>query len=616
MKRASWLVLLCVALGGCEGRQRFVDESGKAAAADKSTPATDSEEDDDDRDGKLLAIDLGAGAPESAQGGLFGPPPNRSYSDLLKALKGAQEDEDAGALYVRIGTAGLGFARTEEVGRELQKIRKSGKPVVCHAHVLSNTSAWLAAQGCDRIWLSPSGDVETVGLATQVVYLRGVLDKLGVDADFIHMGKYKSFAEQFTREGPSDAAKESLIGALGSIRGHWLDGVSAARKGANVKSSLEDGPWSAEQAKAQGLIDEVGYESDAVKDAKDRANAKDVRLVYGPGSKPQGSFDLAGLIRSISGASERSGGADKVVVIPTVGAIAMGASGGLLGGGDGISAKALTKKLRRLREDKAVKAVVLRIDSPGGSALASDLLWHELMRLKEKKPIVASIGAMAASGGYYMACVANKIVAERTSIVGSIGVVGGKFTLDRALARHGLNAVTIPMSDRPGAAERAGLSSPLTPWDDATREKMRSLMGSAYDLFLKRVAEGRGSKVEDIEPHAGGRIWSGSQGVDRKLVDETGGLTRAVALARELGELETDAPVVVEGNQEGLLELLSVDENASAEEIELALQRVRAQQPKWLDELTGPLRPFAQSFLPLLEGEHTLAALPFALIVR
>jgi protease-4 len=193
-----------------------------------------------------------------------------------------------------------------------------------------------------------------------------------------------------------------------------------------------------------------------------------------------------------------------VAVIPAQGAIAMESGGAFESGG--ITAKALTKTLRRLKKDESVKAVVLRIDSPGGSALASDLLWHELRELKKVKPLVVSVGGMAASGGYYMACAADRIIAEPTSIVGSIGVFGGKIVLSSALEEVGVHTETFPASPEPGAAARAAAQSPFSAWDDATRERIRAEMQSVYDLFITRVSDSRKMPREKVEEHAQGRI--------------------------------------------------------------------------------------------------------------
>jgi protease-4 len=282
----------------------------------------------------------------------------------------------------------------------------------------------------------------------------------------------------------------------------------------------------------------------------------------------------------------------------------------------GIAAKPMSKILRRLREDDHVKAVVLRIESPGGSALASDLIWHDLMQLREKKPLIASLGSVAASGGYYMACAAHKIVAHPTSIVGSIGVVGGKIALGEAFAQFGVNGVTFAASDEQGADSRAAYLSALTPWDEPTRVRVQAQMQSVYELFLSRVAQGRNVPVDQIRSIAEGRIWSGAQGKENHLVDELGGLGLAISLAKQQANLDDDADVQVEGAPEGLLDLLEIDETSDESSIRAAIQRFHALAPSPLDQLPAPLRAYAASVLPLIEGEHVLATMPFSLSIE
>jgi protease-4 len=292
----------------------------------------------------------------------------------------------------------------------------------------------------------------------------------------------------------------------------------------------------------------------------------------------------------------------------------MEAGGGPFGQSSGITERSLGRTVRSLTEDGSVKAVVLRIDSPGGSALASDLLWRALMQLRAKKPLIVSVGDMAASGGYYLASAANRIFAEPTSIVGSIGVVGGKLAFARALDSVGVHVEPI---GAPGsnAAKRASYQSPLLPWDATTRERVRSEMTAVYELFLRRVAEGRGLTSEIISSSAEGRIFAGSAAMEAKLVDEWGGLERAIRAAKEIAKLDENAPVRLTGESGGLLEWFGDDDSANddAELRRVARTAVRA-------AATLPDLPDADAFFgsltPLLRGETTLTALPFVLLMH
>jgi protease-4 len=428
------------------------------------------------------------------------------------------------------------------------------------------------------------------------------------------MGRYKSAAETLTRDGPSDEARESLLSVLRSIRTTWLDGLSQGRPGDGVKFAAEHGPWEPEAAVKQGVVDQIGYESEARDDAKARAKVDSVQSSFGVEARRDAVQELAELIRLISGAESRRGIGDRVVVLPAEGSIDMSGGGPFSEGG--IAAKSISRVIKRLRDDDHVKAVVLRIESPGGSALASDLIWHELMQLREKKPLVASLASVAASGGYYLACAAHRIIAEPTSIVGSIGVVGGKIALGEAFAQFGVNGVTFAASEEQGAESRAAYLSALTPWDEQTRERVQAQMQSVYELFLARVSKGRGMPVEAVRAVAEGRIWSGAQGKDNGLVDELGGLSQAIAVAKQRAELDVDAEVQVEGAPEGLLDLLEIDETTDESSIRAALQRFRAQAPSPFATLPAPLRAYAASVLPLVEGEHVLATMPFVVSIE
>jgi protease-4 len=602
--RRTWAgVLVCGALA-CAGRPHPATGDRKGGL-----PVTLGKS-----EGQVVELDLTAGVPESTGGSVMFPlTARRTYAGLIRTLGDALGDQRVTGIYVGLGGNELGWARTEELGQLLGRIRARGKPVVCHAHNLSNASAWLVGAGCDRVWLSPAGSVDAVGIAAEVLYFRNALDKLKIRADFLSIGKYKSAAEGFTREGPSDEARESLTETLASIRSSWLDGMQAARRAPTVRDALEHGPWSPEEAKAQGLVDAVGYESEARADAEQRGQASKTTPRFGPHATGD-KFDLTEVVRLLSGADDRSSGRPHVALVPAEGAINLRASGTF--GGGGILAEPLIKTLRKLKTDDSVKAVVLRIDSPGGSALASDLIWHELMQLRQKKPLVASVGDMAASGGYYLACAAQRVVAERTSIVGSIGVLGGKLVVDQSLAALGVNAVVFPASPDPDAVNRAGYESLVVPWDDAVRERVRSSMQAVYDLFIRRVAEGRGRPAAEIRPVAEGRIWSGVQGKERGLVDELGGLGRALELGRELGGLDANAPVTVEGPGTSLFETLLLDDDASAQAIAQAIRELKPPVAGLVDALPARLRPFASSLTPLVGGEHTLVALPFALVVE
>ena len=604
MRLRARCLLPLLLLVGCSARPRHTDIGAR--------PATELKDDEP----RLVELDLSAGAPETIDSSaLFHTPAAQTYTGLVRIITRALTDDKVRGLFVRLGGASFDLAQSEELSRLLAKLSAKGKPVVCHAHELSNSSALLTARGCSKVWLSPAGEVSTIGIAAQMLYLHGIFTKLKVDVDFLHMGKFKSGAEPLTREGPSEEARASLVETLAAIRGAWLDESNEVRKNPALRSALEHGPWSAGEAVEHGLVDEIGFEAEALEAAKKAAKVSAVEASFGPHAKAGGGLDIGQLLRMLSGSGNSGDGKPHVAVVPAEGAITMEPGGPLQQGG--ITARALGKTLRRMQHDDSVKAVVLRIDSPGGSPLASDLIWHEMMELRKKKPIIVSVGNMAASGGYYIACAGQRVFAERTSIVGSIGVFGGKINVAPALEQFGIHAETFPASPEPGAAARAAFNSPLTSWDDATRERVRAQMQGIYDLFIARVAHARLMDVEKVRASAEGHIWSGDQGLERGLIDEIGGLTEALAAARKAARLDADVPVTVEGGREGLLDSLLVSDDASDADAAAALERLSAApSTRLLSEVPVEMRSTVSSFSPLAQHEHVAVALPFGLFIH
>lgn len=603
--RAVWLLVLCSLLVGCEGRARSRSRAAPAttgAALASATPAAKGQ-------GTLAEIDLRDGAPESAAtGGWFPLPANRTYVGLVRALSRVSTDADYRGVFVRLGMVRLAWAEVEELGSMLAELGKH-KPVVCHAHGLTNATLWLTLRGCQSTWVSRAGDVEAIGIAAQMIYAKTLLQDLGVKADFLSVGKHKSAAEPLLRDGPSDEARAELLETLGGIRTAWRDDVALVEPSA--LPHLEQGPWSAREAKERELIDQVGDEEDAKREAQKLAKSSTSETVFGPSASAAATLKFAELLRTLTGVEADTASVPHVAVLPAVGGITMGSEG--VFGSDGVAYESLAKTIDRLKDDASVRAVVLRIDSPGGSALASDLIWQRLRELGRRKPLIASVGSMAASGGYYLASAADEIWAAKTSIVGSIGVVGGKLVVGDTLSAHGVTTVTLSPGEEEHAAERAAYASALTPWDDATRARVLAQMTDIYELFLERVAEGRGVKVDDIRPHAEGRVFSGQQGHARKLVDTMGGLREALASAMDRAGLAPDSPITVEGPAEGIVEALGLDAEATAHDLTVAMER--QQRRVWSPLAAAPqaLVPIVVGLSPLLHHERVLAVMPYTL---
>ncbi len=426
--RAARLALAAVTIAaagaGCEGRPHAT-AGGSEKAQPRSGPA-------------LVVLDVSGGLPEKEAGGLLGPPPGRrrSFDSILRVLEATRSDKDTKGYYVRFGSASFGTARAEELGDILADIRAK-IPVYCHAEGLGNSSILAAARGCTKISLAPSGEVETVGIAAQVDLSPTSSSAKSSTSTSTSCRSASSRAprsrSRATGRAPRRASRSRECSSTCGRRGST--GFAQGRSGhAGVREAVEDGPFSAPVAKDRGLVDAIAYEDDARAEAKKAVSAVRDVVRYGPGSgKADEGPDLDDVLKVFAGDDSST---PQVMVLRADREHLDGRRRQLDRRDDGITEKALVRRIKRVADDDAVRAVVLRIDSPGGSALASDLIWHELMKLRKKKPLVVSVGDMAASGGYYLASTGNEIFAEPTSIVGSIGVVGGKIR-NRRHARAG-----------------------------------------------------------------------------------------------------------------------------------------------------------------------------------
>lgn len=564
---------------------------------------------------RVAILDLRGGIPETPiSDGIFPTASADTFTGLIRQLGELHSDDKIRGIFVRLG-AHISLEMATEIGESLAALRAGGMPIVCHAHSIDNTSAVLWLLGCDERWISPAGEVSTVGIAAEMVYLKGLLDKFGVVADMMAVGQYKSGAESLTREGPSESAAQNLTETLTDLRGLWLaaalggNGISDAPR---VQRALEDGPHTPPRAKEEGLATHVGFEDEALDSVKKRAQVDRTDSVFGSSQSPR---DLVELLETLAN-PEAGRGKPRIAVLPAVGAITV--EPGSPFGDSGIHAAGAVRAIRRLREDDAVRAIVLRLDSPGGSPLASDLIWREVMLTRAVKPIVVSIGSMAASGGYYIASAGTKIVAPSSAIVGSIGVFGGKIVLGEALGRFGVTAHSFPANPDPSLGGRALHASPFSAWDDATRGKVRESMQNIYDLFVARVAEGRHLEKDAVYKTAEGAIFLAKTGKERGLIDELGGLRRAIALSRELANLPADAPVTLEGLQPSLIESLVGDGEIDEAEAKKAWARWTAASattvPVALGLGEGELSAVQAAALPLLQGEHVTLAAPHVVV--
>jgi protease-4 len=454
---------------------------------------------------------------------LPGSEPEATLASLWAGLSHARLDDRVQGLRLHIREPELGLAKAGELRRQLRALAGSGKFVDCYLETAgegsNGTLEIYLASGCQSVWLAPAGEVALLGLYADSLFLRGTLDKLKIEPSFLAAGKFKSAAEAFTERAHSPAAREALEGVLDGFFATVVEGIAEGRglEAARVRALVDGGPLGAPAALEAKLVDRLGYPDEFEAALEERSG--DLERV-----------ELAAYGRRQLRA--RSGGR-RIALVFAQGTIVRGGGGVEPWGGERfLGSDDLSETLEQLAGDDGVAAVVLRIDSPGGSALASDLILRRVELLGEKKPVVVSMSDLAASGGYYIAAKARRILAEPGTLTGSIGVVSGKLATGRFQAEH-LGATHDPLS----RGAHADLYTSLEPFDPEQRALLERRIAAVYELFLDHVAAGRGLGREAVEAVAEGRIWTGAQAQARGLVDELGGLDEAVTAARQAAGL-------------------------------------------------------------------------------
>lgn len=446
-------------------------------------------------------------------------PTVRSLVDAIRAAK--TDDRITGILLQPVAAPSL-WGKVDELRDALVDFRSSGKPLVAFLEFAGDREYALAS-AANRIVLVPSGQLNLVGLASYQVFLRGTLDAIGATPDLLHIGDYKTAVNIFTETGFTPAHREMATSLNHDAFEHLVATVAEARNKSmtDVRALIDEGPMLPAAALRNGLVDDVAYF-----DEMGRAT--------GLGDEFD-TIDMADYLQVARG-RRAPASAPRVAVLYAVGTIVSGESGegptGVTVGSD-----SLTPHIRRIRDDDSIKAVVLRIDSPGGSSVASDVIWRELMLLREKKPLIVSMSDLAASGGYYIAMPGHAIVAQPGTLTGSIGIFSGKFVVGGTYNKLGMTIESV------SEGKYAQMYSGARPFTPDERVKIQEQMQAFYDQFVEKVAASRDATPEQIDAIAQGRVWTGRQAREVGLVDELGGLDRAVVLAKERAGLAIDAPV-------------------------------------------------------------------------
>ena len=512
-------VLCAVVLVAIIGIALLIESMGKSTIADNS----------------VLVLNVSGGLPdyaaEDATAKIFGINQEQSLSSLLTQLKKSKVDARIGAVLLDIDYPGIGWGKADELRAAIADYKTSGKPVYAYMEGGSNKEYYIAI-AADKIFMPPTGDLFINGFGAQAQFYKGSLDKLGVEWEDVHVGKYKSFSESFTRTEHSPESREVVNAILDDYVVRLVGAISEARNKSTeeVRTIIDNANYNAVSAQQLNLIDGAKYRDEVNQELKNRLGYKETEELR---------QTTASAYKEITPESLGLNNGEKIAVIFAAGTITSGkSSNGNFGGAQTIGSDTISRAVRDAADDDSIKAIVLRVDSGGGSALASDLMWHTLEYAKTKKPIVTSMGDVAASGGYYIAANSHKIVAEPSTITGSIGVVLGRPVVGGLYEWLGISNEYISRGKN-GAIFREDKK-----WTPEEREVFqRSANFFYWDNFVPKVAAGRGRSTEQIHEVAQGRVWTGAQAKEKGLIDELGGLARAVEIAKELANLPADKDV-------------------------------------------------------------------------
>lgn len=443
------------------------------------------------------------------------------FNSLIKALESAKTDDDIKCIYLNVSAPNAGYATMTEVRNALLDFKKSGKKIIAYSEVYTQGAYYLAS-AADKVYLNPEGALEFKGLSSKVMFFKGALDKLGVEAQIIRVGNYKSAVEPFFNDKMSDKNREQVTAYLGGLYQTLLQGISTTRK-----ISVDSLHVMADEYKIQKpqdaldmkLIDGLRYKDQVLEELKSLSGKKAKSNIS--------SITINDYAKNVSN-KKSEGGKNKIAVIYANGEIM---------GGEGsdaqIGSERISRTIRKARMDSTIKGIVLRVNSPGGSALASDVIWREIILAKKVKPVIASFGDVAASGGYYIGCAADSIIVQPNTITGSIGVFGMIPNLQK-LYNEKLG-ITF---DGVKTGKYADIMSTDRPLTAGERLIIQTDVNRVYDGFITRVADGRKKSKAYIDSIAGGRVWVGTDAVRIGLADRTGSFNDAIVAAAKKGKIK------------------------------------------------------------------------------
>lgn len=461
-----------------------------------------------------------------------------SLTDILKAIKEAKNSDNIKGIYIEAGNLSAGSSSIDAIRRAITDFKESGKFVVAYGDQYTQGSYYLASVA-DKVYINPQGALLLTGMSSQTMFYKGLLNKLGVEMLIFKVGTYKGAVEPFMLDKLSDANREQISSYMNGIWDNITADIAKSRKITveDVNHYADQGFAIAlpEKALECGLVDELKYKPEAEEYVKDLAGQTDKKL------KTVG-VDKVRNIKSKEGKSK-----NKIAVLYAEGEITEAVTSPY--SMDKSITEKVAKELIKLKEDESIKAVVLRVNSPGGSAFTSEQIWKQVLELKKVKPIVVSMGDVAASGGYYISCAANKIVAEPNTLTGSIGIFG---MFPNMTGLFNKVALTTDVVKTNTYADLGDVSRPMREDEKAL---IQSRIESGYDTFITRCADGRGMTKAAIDSIGQGRVWTGEQAIEKGLVDELGGIEKAIAVAAKLADLKDYKLVEVSGSKDFLKDL-------------------------------------------------------------
>jgi protease-4 len=515
---------------------------------------------------KVVELTLRGDYPEGATLDSLFSQMRPSLSKIVNRLDKAAKDDTVKAVLLKIEELQLGRGKVYELRAAVDRVRKAGKPVYALLS-MADTNTYLLASACDEIVLAPPGVLLLPGVRAEVTFYKGLFEKLGIQFDMMQMGKYKGAAEPYTRREMSPAMRENMETLVDGLYEDLIATVAKDRKleKDQVKKLIDEAIFTAEAARKARLVDRVTYRDQFLETLKKKLNAEklDVVTKYGQDKTSADFSGFSGFMKLMELAmggkpTKKETKQKKIAVVYASGMIMTGKSSSDIFGTQTVGSTTLVEALRDAAGDDDVVAIVLRIDSPGGSAVASDLIWHEVVNIK--KPIIASMGDVAASGGYYIAMGAKQIFAAPSTLTGSIGVVGGKPALNGLMDKVGLNTEVISRGKNSGAFS---MLHPLKPEERAAWLKM---MEETYAQFVSKAAEGRKMPRQKLEELAQGRVYTGQQAAAKGLVDGLGTLEDAVAAAKKAAGVSPDEKLEIQilPKPKTFLEQLLEDPSASS----------------------------------------------------